>query len=124
DLLGQMERREELEARIGPLEGELTEARDRLSDLRGSSEVELEEIGHTLESRRQERTDATAAVDEETLELYEELRTSKKGVGAAAVVDRVCMACHQELSPLEYEQVKSDEGIRRCPNCRRILVFA
>ena len=25
------------------------------------------------------------------------------------------MACHQELSPLEYEQVKNASGIRRCP---------
>jgi predicted nucleic acid-binding Zn-ribbon protein len=123
DLLGQMERREELEGGIGPLEAELAEARDRLSELRGSSEVELEEIGRTLESRREERVGSSAAVDEETLELYEELRASKKGVGAAAVVGRVCMACHQELSPLEYEQVKNQEDIRRCPNCRRILVF-
>lgn len=123
DLLGQMERREELEARIAPLEAELVEARDRLSELRGSSEVELEEIGRTLVSRREERTEATALVDEETLELYEELRASKKGMGAAAVVSKVCMACHQELAPVEYEQLKNTDGIRRCPNCRRILVF-
>ncbi len=124
ELLGQMERREEVESRLSPLEAELAEANDRLGELRGSSATELDEIRSALESRGQERVEAAAGIDEELLELYEELRALKKGVGAAAVVAKVCMACHQELSPLEYEQVKNASGIRRCPNCRRILIFA
>jgi hypothetical protein len=124
ELLGQLEKREELDARIGPIEAELAEAHDRLTELRGSSANELEDIYSALAERREERAAAAAALDEELLELYEELRGLKKGIGAAAVENRVCMACHQELSPLEYEQVKSATGVRRCPNCRRILVFA
>ena len=107
-----------------PAETELLEAGDRLGELRGSAAAELEDIRAALESRGQERAAAAAAIEEELLELYEELRAQKKGVGAAAVVAKVCMACHQELSPLEYEQVKNASGIRRCPNCRRILIFA
>jgi predicted nucleic acid-binding Zn-ribbon protein len=124
ELLGQMERREEIESRLNPLETELLEAGDRLGELRGSAAAELEDIRAALESRGQERAAAAAAIEEELLELYQELRAQKKGVGAAAVVAKVCMACHQELSPLEYEQVKNASGIRRCPNCRRILIFA
>jgi predicted nucleic acid-binding Zn-ribbon protein len=124
DLLGQLERREDLESKLGPLETAMAEARDRLTEVQASSAVELDEIRSSLESRAAERRAASGRLDEELLELYEDLRALKKGVGAAALTDRVCSACHQELSPLEYEQVKSASGIRRCPNCRRILVLA
>lgn len=124
ELLGQMERREDLETRLAPLETQLAEAHERLTDVRGSSAVELEEILAALEARRGERAEAARTIEEELLELYEDLRGAKHGVGAAALVDRVCQACHQELSPLEYEQVRNEEGVRRCPNCRRILVLA
>ena len=125
ELIGQMERREELESQITPLDVDLTEARDRLTELRGSSEVELEDIGRALESRRAERPASVDAVgDEDLLELYEDQRVLKKGIGVAAVLHKVCQACHQELAPVEYEQLKNSDGIRRCPNCRRILIFA
>jgi predicted nucleic acid-binding Zn-ribbon protein len=124
ELLGQMVQREEMEGRLSPLQAELTEALDRLTEIRGSSAIELEDIEKALEERKQERIEAAAAIDEELLELYEDLRRMKKGIGAAAVVNHVCMACHQELSPMEYENIKAQDGIRRCPNCRRILIFA
>jgi predicted nucleic acid-binding Zn-ribbon protein len=62
--------------------------------------------------------------DEELLELYEDLRKQKKGVGAAALVDGVCQACHEQLSALELAHLKRTDGIRRCEHCRRIVVFA
>lgn len=123
DLLGQMERREEMEAVLPALEGELEEARKRFLEIRASSERELEEIGQALAARRAERGALAAELDEELLELYEDLRAQKRGVGAAALVEGVCQGCHQKLSPLELERVKQAEGVRRCPSCRRILVL-
>ena len=56
------------------------------------------------------------------LELYEDLRRQKKGVGAAALVDGVCQACHEQLSAVQLDKLKRSEGVRRCEHCRRILV--
>jgi len=123
ELLGQMERREELESELASAEAELQESRDRLAELEGSSATELRELQHGIASRRAERQAVMPAIDEELLELYEDLRAQKKGIGAAALIDRVCMGCRQQLSALEFEQVKTADGIRRCPNCRRILVL-
>ena len=124
ELLDQMERREDLEGRIKQAEAELTEAEDRLSEILGSSAVELKEIEAALVSRRSEREALGPELDEELLELYEDLRRQKKGIGAAALQDGVCQGCHQKLSALELERLKRTEGIRRCEYCRRILVFA
>jgi uncharacterized protein len=124
ELLDQMVRKEDLEGRIRQAEAELAEAEDRLTEIMGSTAVELDDIEAALQSRTVERQALAAAIDEELLELYEDLRRQKKGVGAAALIDGVCQGCHQKLSALELDRLKRAGGIRRCEYCRRILVFA
>ena len=103
DLLELMERREDLESRAAGADTEAAAARDRLEGVGG---------------------DAARELDEELLELYEDLRRQKKGVGAAAIVDGVCQACHEKLSAVELDKLKHTEGVKRCEYCRRIVVFA
>jgi predicted nucleic acid-binding Zn-ribbon protein len=81
--------------------------------------VELEKA---LGEHKAERHAMLPAFGEELLELYEELRQQKKGIGAAALVDGVCQACHQKLSPMYLDRLKREQGIRRCEYCRRILI--
>ena len=75
------------------------------------------------EQRTAERAAIAAEIDPETLELYEDLRRLKKGIGAAALVDGVCQGCHEQLSAVQLDKLKKTDGIRRCEHCRRILVF-
>jgi len=123
ELLDQMVRKDDLEDRIRQAEAEQAEADERVNEIMGSTAVELDEIEQALESRTAERKALAQAMDEELLELYEDLRRQKKGVGAAALVDGVCQGCHQKLSALELDRLKRAGGIRRCEYCRRILVF-
>jgi uncharacterized protein len=124
ELLEIMERREDLEARIALAEEETTGARTRVEALAGESVRELEHIEAELRARRAARQGLTPEIDEELLELYDDLRAQKKGIGAAALVDGVCQACHEKLSAMEIDRLKKSDGIRRCEYCRRILVFA
>ena len=121
-LLELMERREELEQGLAPLEAELAEARAAMSELDASSGQELAEVERSLEGRTAERGQVAEGIDPELLELYEELRRGKKGVGAVELVDGVCQGCHQKLSPVYLERLKHDDGVRRCEYCRRIVI--
>jgi predicted nucleic acid-binding Zn-ribbon protein len=123
DILSQMERREDMEGRVPTLEAELQEARDRMAEIESGSEREFTDVSVGLDSRREERNALVPSFDEELLELYEDLRASKKGIGAARLLDGVCQGCHQKMSALELERIKRSEGIRRCEYCRRILVL-
>jgi predicted nucleic acid-binding Zn-ribbon protein len=121
--LDQMERREEMEKRLPALEGDMAEARKRLDDMEAASERELQQIGSSLAERRVEREKLVPEFDEELVELYEDLRAQKRGIGAAALKDGVCQGCHEKLSAVYLDRLKRQDGIRRCEYCRRILVL-
>jgi uncharacterized protein len=123
DLLEQMLRREDLDARGAEAEKDATAARSRVEEVGGDAVKELDRIGADLAVRRTEREALVPAFDEELLELYDELRQSKHGIGAAAIVDGVCQACHEKLSAVELDRLKRTEGVKRCEYCRRIVVF-
>lgn len=123
EVLERMERREELEARATVAEGEATEARTKLESVGGESVHELEQVEADLDARRTERAGVAPQIDPELLELYEDLRAQKRGIGAAALVDGVCQACHEKLSAMELDRLKRTDGVRRCEYCRRILVL-
>lgn len=121
-ILELMERREELEAGLGPAEADLAGARRRVAEIEESSGRELVEIEGALAERTAERDRLASEIDPDLLDLYEGLRSQKKGVGAAALTDGVCQGCHQQLSPMYLSQLKRERGVRRCEYCRRILV--
>jgi predicted nucleic acid-binding Zn-ribbon protein len=123
EVLEQMERREEMEGRLPPAESDLTDARRSLATLDSETAEELRETEKKLEELGAEREALVPEFDDELLELYEDLRAQKRGVGAAALENGVCSGCHQKLSPLELERIKRTEGVRRCEYCRRILVL-
>jgi hypothetical protein len=89
----------------------------------GDASRELAGIATELTAKRTERDALAAGFDPELLELYEDLRRQKKGVGAAALVDGVCQGCHEKLSAVELDRLKRSEDILRCEYCRRILVL-
>jgi predicted nucleic acid-binding Zn-ribbon protein len=118
-----MERRETLAAAEKDASETATNLREAADRLRAAAGDELTTAEADLAAREAERPAAVATVDPEVLELYEELRPQKKGIGAAALVDGVCQGCHEQLSAVELSRVRSTDAIPRCEHCRRILVL-
>jgi predicted nucleic acid-binding Zn-ribbon protein len=124
ELLEQMERREDLETRANAASAEVDAARERMESLGGDSVKELEQIAASLEELTAGRRELATELDPELLELYDDLRRQKRGIGAAALVDGVCQACHETLSAMEVARLKKSDDVGRCEYCRRILVLA
>lgn len=123
ELLGMMEEREKLEAAAA-------EARVESGRLRTTSDVaavsareELARIESELTALASKREEIEPAIDPELVELYDDLRAQKKGIGVAELIDGVCQGCHEKLSAMEMDRIKHAEGIRRCEHCRRIVVL-
>jgi predicted nucleic acid-binding Zn-ribbon protein len=123
ELLDQMVRREDLEARASEADVEVAAARARVEEVGGGAATELDDIAAALTERSATRAEIASEVEAELLELYEDLRRQKRGIGAAAIVDGVCQACHEKLSAVELDKLKHTDDVKRCEHCRRIVVF-
>jgi len=80
------------------------------------------ETGRQLTAAETERQRWVPRVDPQLLEVYDTIRASKGGVGAAAMVDGTCQGCHMRLPAQEAERVRTTGGLVRCDECQRILV--
>jgi uncharacterized protein len=117
-----MERREDLERSLVDAETEAAGAAERVAQIERTSAGELLQIERELEERRSARIALVPMFDEDLLDLYEELRRSKKGIGVAALVDSICQGCHEKLSPVYLAGLRRSDPPWRCEYCRRILI--
>jgi predicted nucleic acid-binding Zn-ribbon protein len=123
---------EELEARDSlleerqRLEEELKLLSDEADGVRSKIDAAVAEIDAELEVEENKRAEILPKVPDETLELYEEIRANKRGVGVGALQNGMCSACREALSAVEVDRIKrrvrEGEWLFRCEHCRRLLV--
>ena len=65
-----------------------------------------------------------AGVGDELVALYEKIRATSGGIGAAALRQRRCEGCRLELNQVDINRIRAaaDDEVLRCEECRRILV--
>jgi uncharacterized protein len=124
ELLELMEQRETLEGELAELatrrdaftadQAEVTKARD----------AALVEIDRELDGERTARDRVAPTVGEQLRALYGQVRSRQGGIGAAALVGNTCQGCRVTISPVELAAIRKlpPEEVKRCENCRRILV--
>jgi predicted nucleic acid-binding Zn-ribbon protein len=71
-----------------------------------------------------DRLEAVTGMPEDLMTLYEKLRTSKGGVGAAALHRKECQGCRLTLNAADLAVIaaKPADEVVRCEECDRILV--
>jgi len=82
------------------------------------------EINSELESAKVARAALIPQIETSLYDLYEKVRASANGVGAALLIGNKCDGCHLEINAIERERIKGldAEEVLRCEECRRILV--
>ena len=121
-LLEVMVQKEDASATLERLRGEQADASKTAENLTGKVAQLIEEIDRDLVDHEAKRQEATAPIPAELLDLYEKIRSTKNGVGAAALEAGTCQGCHTKLPNKEVERIRSEGGLQRCDNCRRILI--
>ena len=124
DELEIMERLEEAQHTLDGLTEQLTEADERLTALGAARDTAFTGLDDSLTGIDRERGPMVADLPADLLALYDRLRTTKNGVGAALLRQRRCSGCNLDLDHAEVATIRaapSDEVIR-CDECSRILV--
>lgn len=122
ELLEVMEQRESAATTESSLRSERTTAAEEEERLTATVAGLTAEIDSDLATHTKERSSVAADIPDGLLALYEKTRDAKAGIGAAALDGNTCQGCHTELPAREVERLRSERGLQRCDNCRRILV--
>jgi uncharacterized protein len=119
-----MERVEGAEAAVAVLAGqaeslaaELEQVSARLSALESTLNADLAET-------ERERAELAGALPADLMALYEKIRASHSGVGAALLHRGQCQGCRLTIPPQEMQAIKAApvDLVVQCEECRRILV--
>jgi predicted nucleic acid-binding Zn-ribbon protein len=74
-----------------------------------------------LERFLREKEAVLKPIPPKSMQLYENLRKSKRGAAVAAISDGGCSACGQNLTPADLQSVRVSNSLVYCPSCGRIL---
>lgn len=119
-----MEQREAAQAALDAVVERLTAARDQRLALEAERDQVLAEIAKDEEWKNSARRPLAADLPADLIALYDKVRESSGGIGAAGLRSGRCGGCRLELSGGERSRAKSapPDEVLRCDECRRIMV--
>jgi len=119
-----MMRIDDINVRIAELLLEEATYAAEISDLEIRKENALASLNNELESVAKERSETLASIAPDFVALYEKIRVSNNGTGAAALIAGSCNGCHLSINAVELKRITdlSDDEVIRCEECRCILV--
>jgi predicted nucleic acid-binding Zn-ribbon protein len=82
------------------------------------------EIEKEVALKRSDRTLLLPKIESALVELYEKVRASNGGIGAALLVGNTCKGCNLAINAIEVDRIKTlaADEVLRCEECRRILI--
>jgi predicted nucleic acid-binding Zn-ribbon protein len=119
-----MERREAAQSARDAAGAEQETTAAELATVTASRDAALAEIDEQAAKASQARASIAAGVPAELVALYDKLRDTHGGVGAAMLRRGRCEGCHVSLSTVDLNALRSapPDEVVRCEECRRILV--
>lgn len=123
-VLDVMERREAAQADVSSLTASRASLTAALAEATAKRDSSFATIDAEIAATRAARAAVVPDVGAELLALYEKIRATSDGVGAAALHRARCEGCHLTLNPSDLGQMRaaSPDAVLRCEECRRILV--
>jgi predicted nucleic acid-binding Zn-ribbon protein len=119
-----MERLENAEMSVDAIAAQVAALRADATELERQRDEAFVGLDAEHEEATVERNNSAFGLDPELMALYEKLRASHSGVGAAALQGGTCLGCHMTLNPVDLSRIGAmpEDQIARCEECGRILV--
>lgn len=119
-----MMRVDDINSRITQLQVEESVHATEISDLEIRKENALAAFESELELISKERIQILNTISPELTALYEKIRATTNGIGAAALKAGTCNGCHLTINAVELKRISeaADNEVVRCEECRCILV--
>ena len=119
-----MERAEAAESDVAELERGRGELTTRIEALTASRDAALATLDAEAAEVAAPRATVVEEVGADLVALYEKIRSTSGGSGAAPLRQRRCGGCQLEINPVEIQRLRTapEDVVVRGEECRRILV--
>lgn len=122
ELLEVMEQREELVETIRALDEQADQLASEQKELGGARDEAASGIEDDLNRLRARRKVERDQLPDALLKRYTAVKQRHGPVAVGALKDRVCTACHLQLTPREISDLTEGSGLGSCPQCQRLIV--
>jgi predicted nucleic acid-binding Zn-ribbon protein len=119
-----MVRAEASSARVNTLTTDLASLETLKSEISQRLATATTQINLLILNKTTARNEVVAKIEKPLLDLYEKIRASNGGIGAASLVADKCNGCNLTINAVEMNRIKAlaADELLRCEECRRILV--
>jgi len=122
-MLERMLEADDLTAALKKAEADLAAEQKSVDADRKAMKAEHADLQASLEKISAERAAVVAAVDKQTLAIFDLVSSRRNGIALAEARDGICTICHVRLRPQVFNSVRRNEEIVQCDSCNRILYF-
>ncbi len=119
-----MEQADQLKVQIAVEEKQTAAAKETIAKQAVNLEAKQATLEGRLEELKKEREELAAKVDEDLLDRFNRLFTSKGDAAVVALEHDVCTGCHMKVTTATVVRVRGGKEIVSCEQCGRILYFA
>jgi len=97
--------------------------KEKVEALKKKLEGEKSEVEKDLIAVKEIRSKIIDAIDREIHDEYIELFKALNGIAVTEAKEEICQGCNMNIPPQLFVELKKNEEIMHCPQCRRILYF-
>ena len=97
--------------------------KEKVEAFKKKLEGEKSEVEKDLIAVNEIRSKIADAIEKEIHDEYIELFEILNGIAVTEAKEEICLGCNMNIPPQLFVELKKNEEIMHCPQCRRILYF-
>jgi len=94
-----------------------------IEELKKKMDNDCSEIEKELSSVKELRAGVSAFIDRELYAQYITLIEACNGLAVTEVKEEICQGCNMNIPPQLFVEIKKQEEMFNCPQCRRLLYY-
>lgn len=123
EILLVMEEMDSVSRQSGAEEVKYKANKEKVDVLKKKIEEEKLEAEKVLQGLKVSRSEIADTIDKEIYDQYIDLIDIHNGYAVAEAKGEICQGCNMNIPPQLFVELKKNEDIVHCPQCRRIIYF-
>ncbi|MCC6347184.1 MAG: hypothetical protein IT388_08370 [Nitrospirales bacterium] len=122
-LLSLMESLEESSRRLKEEAARAAGEKTKVEAVRKDLEGEVQQRERELKELKEQRKKLVSRIEEGLYVLYTNIMKSSRGLAVVEAKNEICQGCNLHIPPQMFVEIKANDEIVECPQCRRILYY-